>query len=116
MAFTRAVTILLVLVVAMPVFAEPSAVTHSAVNVTTASTQVVATISSGRKRNLLILINDSDTTIYCNLAGGTAVANEGIRLNASGGSIFMDVSVTYTAVNCIHGGTGNKVLLVSEGN
>lgn len=113
---TRILILGLTFFLAAPVWAQQTTITHSAINVTTASTQVAATIGGGKKRNLLILVNDSDQTIYCNLAGGTAVANQGVRLNASGGSIFMDVAVTLSAVNCIHGGVGNKVLLVSEGN
>jgi len=95
--------------------AEKVVVTQTAVNIATSSTQAIAAASVGVQRKLLILINDSDTTIYCNIAGGTAVANEGVRLNASGGNIVMDVAITFSAVNCIHGGTGSKVLLVAEG-
>jgi len=86
---------------------------HLSVNVTTASTAVVSSTAFFRK--LLILINDSDTIIYCNLAGGIAVANQGVRLNASGGSIVLDAAVPKGKVNCIHGGTGNKVILVTTG-
>lgn len=116
MAFPRVVIVFLVLVFCAPVYGQTTSVTHSAINVATSSTEVVASISAGKRRNLLILVNDSDTTIYCNLAGATAAVNQGVRLNDSGGALFMDVSVTLSAVNCIHGGAGNKVLLVSEGN
>ena len=88
-------------------------VTHSAVNVTTSSTEVLATTPI--RRNLLILINDSDTVIYCNVAGGAAALNAGLRLGASGGAALFDVSVPRAKINCIHGGTGNKVMLVGEG-
>lgn len=93
--------------------AERTTPIHTVVNVTTGSTAVL-TVARG-VRSLLILQNDSDTTIYCNLAGAAAVANEGVRLNASGGTLFMDAVVTPTTVTCIHGGTGNKALLVTEG-
>ncbi len=87
--------------------------THSAVNVTTSTTAVVS--AAVFFRQILILVNDSDAVIYCNLAGAAAVLNQGIRLNANGGNIVMDVAVTKTAVNCIHGNSGNKVILVTEG-
>lgn len=86
---------------------------HTAVNVTTSSTAVVTTAAIFRR--LLILINDSDETMYCNLAGAAAALNQGIRLNSGGGNILLDVTVSKTAVNCIHGGTGNKVILVTVG-
>ena len=86
---------------------------HSKIAVAASSTLVLP--ATRIIRSLLVLINDSDTTIYCNLTGAAAVANEGIRLNANGGSILLDVSVTSSAVYCIHGGSGDKTLLVTEG-
>ncbi len=86
--------------------------THTAISVGTSSTAAIT--SSAIIRKLLILQNDSDTVIYCNLAGAAAVANQGIRLNANGGSLFMDVTVSKPIVNCIHNGSGSKTLLVTE--
>lgn len=88
--------------------------THSAVNVTTSTGEAAAANTS---RTYLALINDSDATIYVKL-GADAVLNQGIRLNANGGSYEMSDAIgnLYTgAVNAIHGSTGNKVLLVTEG-
>jgi hypothetical protein len=93
--------------------AERITAIHTVVNVTTASTSVLGTTRG--IRSLLILQNDSDTTIYCNLTGGVAVVDEGIRLNAAGGTLFMDTVVPTVPVTCIHGGTGTKALLVTEG-
>jgi hypothetical protein len=85
--------------------------TQTGVNVTTSSAQVLAANSS---RTLLILTNDSDTTMYIKF-GSAAVAAQGIRLNASGGSLILDSNaIPYSAVFAIHAGTGNKVLLITE--
>jgi hypothetical protein len=92
-------------------FAQRTTATHTAVNCTTSSTQMLAANVS---RNFLILQNDSDTTVYLKF-GATAVLNEGIRLNSAGGSMLLDYKFVTQAVNCIHGGTGNKVLLVTSG-
>jgi len=85
---------------------------HTPVNVTTTTTQVLAA-KAGRK--FLHLINDSDTVIYCKIDGNPAILNEGERLNANGGNLFMDIIVPDKVVNCIHDGTGNKVILATEG-
>ena len=93
--------------------AERANLVHTVVNVTTSSTTVV--LARSGTRSLLVLQNDSDTTIYCNITGAAAVLNQGVRLNDSGGTLFMDVVVPTVTVACIHGGTGNKALLVTEG-
>ena len=98
------------------VFAQPTRinVTHTAVNVTTSSTEVIA---AKTMRGFLLIVNDSDTTLYCKV-GASAVVNEGIRINANGGSFEMGRggrNIDTRVVNCIHGGTGNKVALMTEG-
>ena len=88
--------------------------THTVVAVTTASGIALA---ANANRLYALLINDSDTVIYIKL-GATAVANQGIRLSAGGGSYEMSKKLgnLYTGViNAIHGGTGDKTLLVTEG-
>lgn len=107
---------LLVFLATVPAFAQAVRVNvaQTPVNVTTSTTEVAATKSN---RGFLLIENDSDTTIYCSI-GRAAVLNEGIRLNASGGSYEMSRgtrNIDVRAVNCIHGGTGNKVMLVTEG-
>ena len=87
---------------------------HSAVAVATTSTSVLA---SNANRLYLLLVNDSDTDIYINL-GGAAVASQGIRINANGGSYEMNAGSgnVYTgAIHAIHASTGTKTLLVTEG-
>ncbi len=80
--------------------------------VTTAST-LVAQANPGRR--YASFVNDSDTVIYIAL-GSFASVNSGIRLNAQGGSYMIDVLNPYSGdIAAIHGGTGNKVLLVVEG-
>jgi hypothetical protein len=84
---------------------------ESAVAVGTSSTEVVP---ANADRRFLLLINDSDTVIYCSLTGTAAVVNQGTRLNANGGNLLLDTAVPGTAINCIHGGAGNKTLLRTE--
>jgi len=105
-------SLLTVAFLALPlhVFGSQITATHTAVNITTDSTLV----SSG-PRALLIIQNDSDTDMYCNVAGGAAVLGQGLRLLANGGAFGFDVAVPKGAIHCIHNGTGNKVLLVTEG-
>ena len=87
--------------------------THTAPSIGTTSTIALA---SNAGRLYALLINDSDETIYLKL-GAAAVANEGIRLNANGGSYEMSKKLgnLYTgAINAICA-TGGKTLLVLEG-
>jgi hypothetical protein len=88
---------------------------HTAVNITV-STGVA--LASNTARRYACFINDSDAVIY--LALGTAAAlHLGIRLEANGGRYEMSAKLgnLYTgAVNAIHGSTGNKALLVTEGS
>jgi len=76
-----------------------------------------AALAANANRIYAMFINDSDTPIYLML-GAAAVANQGIRLNAAGGSYEMSAlegNLYVGAVNAIHGGAGNKNLLVLEG-
>jgi len=70
----------------MPTRIVGVAATNTAVAVGAASTAILAANSY---RIGLILTNDSDETIYLAL-GAVAVMNQGIRLNANGGSWSMD--------------------------
>lgn len=86
---------------------------HSAVSVGSSSTAIV---SANSERKYLLLINDSDETIYVKL-GAAAVANEGIRLAASGGSLELSVANGNLYAGAINGicASGGKTLLVTEG-
>ena len=64
-----------------------------------------------------LFINDSDTVIYLR-KGEDAVLNKGIRVNANGGNYEMskEIGNLYLgAIDAIHGGAGNKNLLIEEG-
>jgi hypothetical protein len=86
------------------------ALVHSAVNVGATSTEV---LGSSTTRRILLMQNDSDTDIYCKLDGTAATINAGVRLNANGGGFVLDVVAPSGAVYCIHGSTGNKIILVT---
>ena len=58
-----------------------SSSTSGKVSVGNTSTSI---LSSNGSRKAAIIVNDSNETVYLNLSG-TAVINEGIRLNAKGG-------------------------------
>lgn len=84
---------------------------HSTVAVGVASTAVVG---ANVARRYLMLANDSDTVLYVQL-GGVATVNGGIRVNV-GAALEWHGSSNYTgAVTAIHGSTGTKALLVTEG-
>ena len=86
---------------------------HTAVTVGSSSTAVLSASETAAYR---LMVNDSDEVIYINL-GGTAAANTGIRLNASGGSYEMSVA----GGNWFNGAitaicaSGSKKLLVTQG-
>lgn len=86
---------------------------HTAPAIATTSTTALA---ANANRKYALFVNDSDTTIYLFL-GTPAVVSQGIRLNARGGSYeTMQIHNLYTGiVTAIHGGTGTKTLLVTEG-
>ncbi len=90
--------------------------THgAAAAVATASTLGLA---ANANRRYAILVNDSDTTIYLGL-GTAAVLNQGVRLNANGGSYEMswELGNLYIgAIYAIHGGSATKNLLPTEGS
>jgi hypothetical protein len=89
-----------------------STLTHSVVTVGSSSTTV---LNANDNRTYALLINDSDETIYIKL-GATAVANEGIRINANGGSYEIspanaNLFTGYIRAICA---SGSKKLLVTE--
>ncbi len=85
--------------------------TEASIGVTTG-----AALAANDARVYALFINDSDTTIYLML-GSAAVLNEGIRLNANGGSFEMTQqqgNLYDGVVNGISSGA-SKNLLVLEG-
>ena len=86
--------------------------THTPIAVTPATTVVLA---ANAARKYLLLVNDSDTTIYV-MFGAAAVLNQGIRINANGGSFCLECTAISTgAINAIQGAAVNKNLLATEG-
>jgi len=84
---------------------------HSSSNMGGTSAEVVAA-NSGRKS--LLIINDSDVIVYMKI-NATATLNEGIRLNANGGSYEMSLEMGNVATDAINGiaasGSGKKLLI-----
>lgn len=77
----------------------------------TTDTVIVATSTS---RQYLALVNDSANVIYVSY-GVSAIGSQGIRLNALGGTIEMDVNSLYTgAVHCIASST--SVMTITQSN
>lgn len=92
------------------IYTAPIAV---AADVATTSTAILA---ANPNRLYLLSVNDSDTPIYISL-GGTAVVNQGLRLNQLGGALEMsqkEGNLYRGLINAIHGSTGTKRLLVIE--
>ena len=89
--------------------------THTASTITTTAGTVLA---ANAARQYALLVNDSDTVLYLSL-GGSAAPNQGIRLNASGGSYEMTrgaASIFVGYVTAILGsGTVPSLLLLTEG-
>lgn len=89
-----------------------SVFTHAAVSVSNASSTSV--LAANNKRNYLLLQNDHATqAIWCKF-GATAVANDGFKLNAAGGTIIFETSVPVALLNCI-AQTGATIILTTEG-
>ncbi len=86
--------------------------THTDVDVAVTST---ATLAANTSRAWALVENDSDTAIYCKV-GATAVVNEGIGIHPAGSYEISPRLGNFTTavINCIHGGTGTKVMLVIE--
>jgi len=85
---------------------------HTAVSCANTSTEALA-LNGGRVSALFV--NDSTQTIWITI-NQTAVANEGIRLNANGGSYYItdaDGNLDREIVNCIVA-SGTGTILVTE--
>mgnify|MGYP007059453664 CR=1 FL=1 len=83
---------------------------NTSVTVGSSSTSV---LTANPTRKTVILTNDSDESIYVSLSG-TAVMNQGIRLNSSGGAIVVDLDGIYTGAITAICSSGSKNLCVSE--
>ena len=86
--------------------------THAAISCANTNTEALA-LNGGRVSALFV--NNSAQVIWIAI-NQTAVANEGIRLNANGGSYYItdgDANLDREAVNCIVA-SGTGTLLVTE--
>ena len=96
----------------MGLFSRYATVTHTTLGCTNTSQTAVA---ANNDRKYLLLINDSDAAIYVKF-GATAVVNEGIRLNANGGTFEASEAfgnLPKTSVTAITA-AATKVLLITE--
>jgi len=84
-----------------------SASTSTGVTVGLASTTIIA---SNASRKAVIIVNDSDETIYLKYGSG-ATSNSGIRLNASGGTVSEEM---YTGIITGICASGSKIVTVTE--
>lgn len=84
----------------------------SVVNVGTTSTTL---LSSNTSRKYALLVNDSDEDVYIKL-GATAVLNQGIRINANGGSYELSLGNGNLYTGSVNGIclSGSKKILVTE--
>jgi len=86
---------------------------NTGVDVGVASTLILALNAD---RLYAAIVNHSDTDIWISL-GAAAILDQGIPLNAHGGSYEINWTNLYTgAIYGIHGGTGNKRVGVMEGD
>ena len=81
--------------------------TNTKVSVGNTSTSILA---ANANRVEMVFVNDSDEVIYLSLSG-TAVMNEGIRLNSRGGAY---INVTYLGAVTAICTSGTKNLTVCE--
>lgn len=96
-----------VVVTALP---SVSTATPTKVAVGAVSTAVLV---ANANRKFTVFVNDSDTVIYLSLSG-TAVMNEGIRLNAAGGNYEINLINLYLgAVTAICAVAGKNLTVTS---
>ncbi len=86
---------------------------HTTAAMTTATAAVLALNDD---REYALIVNDGSATVYLKV-GAAAVANEGIRINANGGSYEMSRALGNLSDVAINGITasGTATLLVTEG-
>ena len=86
------------------------AVTNTKISVGSSTTVILGNRES---RKCAIIVNDSDEAVYLSLSD-TAVMNEGIRLNANGGSLEINAGNMYKGVIAGICTSGSKNVTVSE--
>ena len=80
------------------------------------STTSATVLAANAARRYAVVVNDGTSDVYINL-GGTAVANQGIRVNAGGGSYSISPVWGNLFTGAINGITaaGTATMLVTEG-
>jgi hypothetical protein len=89
---------------------------------TTSATNNIKLLNTNTRRRYALVINDSDTTIYLypgyfadtSAASTTLMANQGIRLNANGGSFEIEETNLYIGQLWLATTTADKKVLVIE--
>ena len=95
----------------LPAILSVNVATTGKISVGAVSTAVLA---ANANRIFAQFVNDSDEEIYLDLSD-TAVMNEGIRLNANGGSFEIGSTNLYTGAVTAISGVAAQNLTVSEG-
>ena len=85
----------------------------SAITADTSSTFLTATNTA---RSYLAIVNDGANPVYLNFGDEPAVANSGVRLNASGGSIEFTTENLYKGAIRVIADGGTSVLTFLEAN
>ena len=98
---------------AREILIDITAPAHTNPTIGSSTTEALAANTS---RRYALFENDSDEIIYIKI-GADAVLNQGIRLNASGGSYEMSAEIGNLATGAVNAicTSGSKVLLVTEG-
>ena len=89
--------------------------THTKATVAVGNAVILA--ANADRRHLLIINDSGSQEIYIKI-GGTAVKNEGIRLNTSGGSYELSEetgNLFFGAINAVTA-TGTALVLITEGS
>lgn len=97
----------------MSTWEAPINPTHSTASMSTTSGEVLA---ANAARRYALIVNDGAVDVYIKL-GATAVANQGIRVSANGGSFEISPSTGNLYLGAINGitGSGTATMLVTEG-
>ena len=94
----------------------PDALTsaHTVVTVGNGSTTVLA---ANALRQYALFVNDSDEAMYLSFDGTAAALNDGVRLNANGGSYEMSTRAGNICQALVVGicASGGKKILITEG-
>lgn len=91
---------------------QPRQIAHDEVTVGTSTVEVAA---ANANRTYLLLVNDSDAVIYVKF-GVAAVLNEGIRINAAGGSLEISARNGNLDIRAVNGIAAQitKLMLIAE--